>query len=134
MKMPLAERFYMKFAKQPNGCWLWQGAGKGFGTINDKGKPISANRASWMIHHGEIPRGAYVRNTCKTKHCINPDHLCIDEQNFRPGEGHRNSKLTEDDVLAIRASHKSQRALASEYNVSVAAINNIINRKTWRHI
>ena len=44
------------------------------------------------------------------------------------------AKLTERDVLAVRASDKSPQKLAAEYDVSVATIYRIKNRSSWRHI
>lgn len=50
------------------------------------------------------------------------------------GEGNPSHKLTEDEVLYIRASDLSQWTLARMYNVSQTTINDIKRRKTWRHL
>ena len=54
------------------------------------------------------------------------------------GENSAVSKLTESQVLEIRARYKAggifQRELAREYGVSLATVNQIINRKRWNHI
>lgn len=52
------------------------------------------------------------------------------------GERHGRSKLTVDDVRAIRAQHrlKTQKALAAEYGVSVQLISRIHQRTLWRHV
>jgi hypothetical protein len=50
------------------------------------------------------------------------------------GETHPNSKLTEDDVRAIRAAKGTQREIAAQYGVSQVAINHIRTRKTWKHV
>jgi transposase len=50
------------------------------------------------------------------------------------GEKCNSAKLTEEQVKTIRASTKTQRALAKEYGVSQPVITRIINRKIWTHI
>jgi len=57
--------------------------------------------------------------------------------NGKKGSKHHNSKLTEADVLGIRAEHNggvSQTSLARRYGVSRKLIWSIINRKAWRHV
>lgn len=44
------------------------------------------------------------------------------------------SKLTEQQVVAIRTSSDSQRTLAARYGVSQVAISKVKRRKTWAHI
>lgn len=50
------------------------------------------------------------------------------------GETHPVAKLTEADVVVIRASTETQRELAARYGVSQVNIHNIKSRKTWKHV
>jgi hypothetical protein len=54
------------------------------------------------------------------------------------GSGHGRSKLTEDDVRAIRDAYADgatqQLALAEHYGVGRSQISDIVNRKCWTHI
>lgn len=50
------------------------------------------------------------------------------------GEKHGLSKLKEKDVLEIRNSNLSQKELSKIYKVSFSTVNDIINRKYWKHI
>jgi hypothetical protein len=50
------------------------------------------------------------------------------------GERSGNAKLTVSQVLAIRASDMSQRALARAYGVTRGNIRAIIRRNTWTHV
>jgi hypothetical protein len=50
------------------------------------------------------------------------------------GEKSGLSRLTEDQVRAIRASSESQRDLAVQFGVSQPNIHAIITRRTWKHI
>ena len=44
------------------------------------------------------------------------------------------TKLTEDDVRAIRASKESVRVLAARYGVSAPQISRIRSGENWRHV
>jgi Mor family transcriptional regulator len=54
------------------------------------------------------------------------------------GEINGKSKLTEKEVLEIRAKYNSknisQRELSRQYKVSQCAINNVVNSKNWAHV
>lgn len=54
------------------------------------------------------------------------------------GEGHCNSKLTNDTVRKIRSAHSSgvggYRVLAKKFGMSRATIRCIVLRKTWKHV
>lgn len=53
------------------------------------------------------------------------------------GEDHHHARFTVEDVLDIRrrvAQGEPQRSLARFHNASPAAINEIINRATWKHV
>jgi hypothetical protein len=50
------------------------------------------------------------------------------------GEGNGMAKLTEQDILAIRASEGAHTEIAAVFGVSDGCICNIRNRKTWKHI
>jgi len=59
-------------------------------------------------------------------------------ERVKRGEACSWSKLSEDDVRAIRARYAAgeitQRELADEFNVHVMVINSIILRRSWKHI
>lgn len=50
------------------------------------------------------------------------------------GSANSNSKLSVNDVIAIRASDKSVEELTKEYGVSRSTIANVINKRTWTHV
>jgi hypothetical protein len=50
------------------------------------------------------------------------------------GEAHHQSKLTGDQVRAIRADKRTSRAIGKEYGVSQVTVVFIKNRKTWKHL
>jgi HNH endonuclease len=50
------------------------------------------------------------------------------------GAAHGSSKLTEDQVIAIRNDPRTQRIIGKEYGVSFALVSLIKLRKQWKHI
>ncbi|NJA56698.1 HNH endonuclease [Streptomyces sp. NEAU-H3] len=135
-------------------CWIWTGAinQAGYGKLRANKKWSSAHRRSYEMHYGSIPDGAFVCHRCDTPSCIRPDHLFAGTAAQNTGDmfqkrraacqgalGEQNShhKLTDDQVLTIRARfHRGEliRHLAAEYGLTVGSISNIVNGRTWKHI
>lgn len=61
----------------------------------------------------------------KSLHRTHPD---------RRGSKHPLSKLSEDDVRAIRADSRAVRVIAADYGVSNPTIHGIKARRTWKHV
>jgi hypothetical protein len=78
-RRPLAERFWEKVDKNPNGCWLWLAAKnqRGYGVIGRDGvrKTMLAHRASYELNVGPIPDGKELDHLCRNPACVNPAHL-----------------------------------------------------------
>lgn len=74
------DRFMDKAMPEPtSGCWLWlSSAGKhGYGRFYwpPLKRHTTAQRASYFLFKGGIPRGLEVDHICKNPSCVNPDHL-----------------------------------------------------------
>jgi hypothetical protein len=57
-----------------SGCLLWIASrdSKGYGTIG----PWKAHRVAWVAANGtDVPDGLTIDHLCRTRHCVNPDHL-----------------------------------------------------------
>lgn len=148
------ELFWRRVVKAES-CWIWNSdrLKSGYGilqiTKHKKHKKYLAHRLSWKIHNGDIPEGLCVLHKCDVPCCVNPDHLFLgtstennadrDRKN-RQGKGEQlpQSKLTEKQVLEIRKRYASDHIrildLAAEYAVTKPCIQNIVNRKTWKHL
>ena len=134
------------------GCWQVVSHHKnknGYIWLMRNGENTRAHSLSYEAFVGKIPKGLHVLHRCDQPDCVNPEHLFVGthaknmkdmEQKGRhvpmPGEKHPLSKLTEKQVKEIRAlkGRTTQRSIAAMFGVSVGHINNIMQRRTWKHI
>jgi len=146
--VPPEERFAKFVTPAGDACWLWAGTilKSGYGNFGvGGGKTEYAHRFSYRLYVGDIPPGMEVCHSCDVRACANPDHLfvgtrkdnvddCIAKGRNAKGERMANAKLTDDDVVLIRASLKSDRELAVDFDVSPSRVNQVRNRLGWRHV
>lgn len=157
MSPDLRTRFLGRFIPEPNsGCFLWEGRrdNYGYGTIIDGGKNRKAHRVAFELFCRPLQPDEVVAHRCDVPSCVNPDHLfagtqleniadmhrkgryglALIRQNCARGSRQGLAKLTEADVLAIRASNRGSSDLGREHGVTKATINMIRRRATWRHV
>ena len=136
-------------------CWLWTGARKksvGYGNFWLDGHVVPAHRVAWELEHGSITGALLVLHRCDNPLCVRPDHLFLGThadnaqdakrkgrlQSARnQGEAHGMAKLTERDVVAIRALQADgyrRDELAARFGVCVTTIGNVVNRRKWAHV
>ena len=63
---------------EPNsGCWIWTGTRNsyGYGQISKKKGGALAHRWSYEHFIGPIPDGLQIDHLCRTRSCVNPQHL-----------------------------------------------------------
>jgi len=143
----MQKRFEAKFTKA-EGCWLWHGATApgGYGSFGVPGRTTVAHRVAYELYVGTIPEGTFVLHKCDTPACVNPDHLFLGshQDNMRDkwakgrqshvGQRNPKAKLTEEDVLAIRADPRSYTAIAEDYPVTSTTIGGIKRRERWTYV
>jgi hypothetical protein len=136
------------------GCWVWQGATRkrGYGEIKRTGKMYSTHRVVYETLHGPIPDGYMVCHKCDNPACNNPDHLFLGNaflnmQDMAAKKRHPqhtsratrggfngNAKLTEQQVLEIRAIPVGTPGVAKRFNVSPSTLSLIRKGQLWRHL
>lgn len=153
-KMTIADRFWSHVKKgDGNECWEWMISRfrNGYGKFAvSREKTAKANRMAWELLFGPIPDGMCVLHKCDNPGCVRPDHLFLGtpadnardrnskgRQAIFRGESHSSSKLTDNDVRAIRSERSmgaSLVVLSQKYGVTIQNISQIYLRKSWRHI
>lgn len=144
---PSLELIYAKVTENSGGCWVWGGNTnrQGYGRIFYRGKMVLLHRLTYVLKNGAIPDGKILRHQCDNPPCCNPQHLltgtrldnALDAvERGRTAKGTRSglSKLTEEQVLEIRASSESQKNLADRYGVSATIVSLAQRGKTWKHV
>lgn len=145
----IQDRFLAKVSKTDT-CWLWQAAVRGkhsYGAFWLDGRQQPAHRVMWVLTHGPIPDGLLVLHRCDVPLCVNPDHLFLGAtvDNVRDmtekgrrastrGDANGNAKLTERDVLSIRADTRLQRVIAADYGVTQSLVSQLKRRAAWVHL
>lgn len=147
------DRFFNKTAWCGK-CLEWQAARNeaGYGVFNSGEKIngrkiiILAHRMAYVLEHGvALPKGAVIMHTCDNPSCVNHEHLVWgahrqnhdDKKNkgrSNTGTRHGHHKLTDGQVLEIRALRMKQRDIASVYGVAQSVVSEIRARKAWRHL
>ncbi len=143
----LVARFESKFEKT-DGCWEWAGSKgvRGYGSFKFN-ETLKAHRFSYLLYVGPIPDGMSVCHKCDNPSCVNPDHLFLGDHfanmrdkmakgrgNHLVGSSHPRSRLTEDDVRAIRADTRFQVEIAKAFGIKQAQVSEIKRRVAWAHV
>lgn len=134
---------------QRTGCHVWQANRDkdGYGKITINRVSMRAHRVSFARVFGEIPPGAMVCHRCDNPPCVNPEHLFLGtaqenaadqiakgRRQFYRGSAHGCAKLTDRDVLEIRAASGAQREIADRFGVSRGLVGRIQRGERWKHL
>jgi len=143
-------RIGYRIDKTLEGCWPWPGSKNrsGYGTVQYHGKSWMAHRLSYFLTTGEtIPEGRVILHSCDNPACVRPDHLktgthaenasdkIIKGRASVPrGERHYAARLSEKDVVEIRASSDSARSIADRLGINTNVVYRVRTRRTWKHV
>jgi hypothetical protein len=125
-----------------NDCWEWTGTKNrpgGYGAVYIDGKQVAAHRASYADAFGPIPDGMWVLHKCDNPPCVNPEHLFLGTARDNTLDSMRKgrwaakaramwaarSKLSDDEIRAVRKSTEQTRFLAARYGVGPRVIQRI---------
>lgn len=140
-------------ASATDDCIPWPyGIGSGgYGLLKQGAKMVPAHRLTLELSKGGPPSpemvAAHAPQACHNRACVNPRHLrwATQAENNRDrqadgtqahnkGELAGPAKLTDAQVVAIRADGRPHSAIATEYGVAQSTISRIKGRQRWRHI
>lgn len=145
------ERFWSKVnLLEPDDCWEWTASKRqGYGRFGvEKGYIEYAHRWLWERLHGPIPEGLFICHRCDNPGCVNPNHLFLgthlenmedmrEKQRTRRNLRHPHTKLSDDDVRAIRvavANGTKTRDLALTYGVHQCHINAVVSGHRRKYV
>lgn len=148
-------RFEQKFVRRgPDDCWNWTAAtiGGRYGKIGLEGQFWGAHCLSYLFARGPMPnnygRGigkVLCRHTCDNVRCVNPKHIALGfqtqnvqeavERHMIPlGVDRAHTKLTDDEIHAIRVDSRPQRDIAADYGIAQGSVSRIKNRVRRQHV
>lgn len=133
------------------GCWIWTGTRHpaGYGRFYDPSRQqtLPAHYITLELYTGKrVPRGLECHHKCGNKSCVNPKHLQLvtHAEHFKihakagAWSGSRNgrSKLTEDQVLAMRAMDEigifPKLKLAEAFGVPYRTFRYAVSGEGWK--
>jgi hypothetical protein len=136
-----------------NQCWIWNGGrnSAGYGCVGRNNVMFLVHRISLEKKIGRVldakEDARHICPNAPNRKCYNPEHLEAGtrKQNMedmvtygrsQTGSKNHHSKLTEDDVISIRAIRSMflLSELAEMFGVDQALISMIANRKIWKHV
>lgn len=115
------------------GCWVWLGAKnlKGYGLVQRDGRGLSAHRWYYERRFGAVPDGLELDHLCRNESCVNPDHLEAVTAATN-SQRRRSSKLTWNDVRAIRASGFGCAEVARRWGICESNASMVLRGETWK--
>jgi len=152
VKKPILEKFNKKYDIDNTGCWIWNGTKDkdGYGRSFFNYTPYLANRLSYELFKGTIPKGLFVCHECDNPSCVNPEHLFLGthQDNMddmvakgrspkQRGEAASTHVLTEKQaqyILDFHHYHGSLTMLAKKFGVDISTVFYVKSGKSWSHL
>ena len=82
----------VRWAETSYDCWLWLGGMNkdGYGQFRAGNKTLVAHKWSYEHFIEKVPDGLVLDHLCRTRHCVNPEHLepVVNQENILRGYGY----------------------------------------------
>jgi hypothetical protein len=131
----------IEYIADENGCWncISHKLDKdGYPKVVRGNRHWQMNRYIYTLAKGDIPKGMYILHSCDNPNCINPDHLRAGTHQENMIEmvlrGRKKTKLTDDEVRAIRKAEGTHDEIAAKYGVSQPLVTLIKNNKARKYV
>jgi hypothetical protein len=131
----------IEYIADENGCWncISHKLDKdGYPKVVRGHRHWQMNRYIYTLAKGDIPKGMYILHSCDNPNCINPDHLRAGTHQENMIEmvlrGRKKTKLTDDEVRAIRKAEGTHDEIAAKYGVSQPLVTLIKNNKARKYV
>lgn len=139
----------IEYEVNENGCWICTSHKRdraGYAVVRRGGvSPQRLHRYVYQLINGPLTSNQVVMHTCDTPPCFNPEHLKVGthadnvqdkvaKNRHCVGVENGSAKLTEADVIAIRADSRSHIEISKSYGVNRATIGQIKRGETWKHL
>lgn len=119
--------------------WPFGTMSTGYGELSVDGRRLLAHRFALELSQGPAPdpsmEAAHAPGICHNRLCVNPRHLRwaerVENVADKTIDGTYGIKLTEAQVLAIRADQRTHSTIAAEYGVTRSHVGHIKRRKCW---
>lgn len=117
-------------------CWIYQRHldSEGYANPRVDGRMVKGHRVTYEAKFGCIPEGLELDHLCRTRACVNPDHLepVTRAENVRRGAL---AKLTHEQVVEIKR-HMRVPAVrwAERFGVTPDAVRKVKQGKNWRDV
>lgn len=74
---PAREARFWSNVETTGSCWYWTGTKgrNGYGMFWAGNRRTAAHRTAYQLLVGPIPDGLQIDHLCRTRSCVNPDHL-----------------------------------------------------------
>ena len=102
--------------------------------IENKDNKICINHKDGVKTNNNICNLEWVTHSENLKHAFDLKLRIPNRISKIKGSDHKLSRLNESDVISIYNLDKPQREIASIFNISLSRVNQIKNKKAWKHL
>lgn len=146
-----ARKRFLAKTEADGDCLRWVGSFDGdgeYGVFYLRPKQTTASRASFLLFNGPLEDYQQACHTCDHTWCVEPKHLFAGTQSENEadkkakgrsnhGSARYNAKLSEDNVVQLRAQAKagaSHGQLSKQFGIARPNVGRIIRREIWAHV